>query len=241
MLVGAVLAPQCAHDAELGEGRRPPDHPDKSLVLVGSESVLGDERGGDRRVARARANSHGCRRPSRSPKTRPKPPRSTCVSIRARRHRARRPCSWGRNRSSRAASPALATSCHTSGNGAIDRPAPAPCARHRASRGARGSAPHRAARSIHPRSDSASRRWAYRLVRVGPPSASALAGIQAETRSSMDRNIASPSGRPSAGSQARSGCGIIPSTLPLSLTTPAISRTEPFGLAPAASAPSAPT
>src|SRR5690606_3591237 len=41
---------------------------------------------------------------------------------------------------------------------------------------------------------------------------------------------AAPPVRPSTGSEARSGWGIMPMTLPRSLIRPAISRAEPFGL-----------
>src|SRR5207302_5704972 len=46
-----------------------------------------------------------------------------------------------------------------------------------------------------------------------------------------DRNSSSPSVPPSAASAQRSGCGIMPSTLPRSLTIPATWCSEPLGLA----------
>ena len=53
-------------------------------------------------------------------------------------------------------------------------------------------------------------------------------------RRASARNSASPSSEPVSGSTACSGCGIRPSTLPASLATPAMSRTEPFGFWPGA-------
>ena len=46
-----------------------------------------------------------------------------------------------------------------------------------------------------------------------------------------------PSSLPSSSSQARSGWGIIPSTLNCAFATPAIWSTEPFGLCAASNAP----
>ena len=46
-----------------------------------------------------------------------------------------------------------------------------------------------------------------------------------------DSNSTRPSALPSTRSQARSGCGIRPTTLRASLQIPAMLRTEPFGLA----------
>src|SRR4029453_3613452 len=46
-----------------------------------------------------------------------------------------------------------------------------------------------------------------------------------------------PSSPPISASQARSGCGIIPSTFPRSLMMPAILRSLPLGLASAVTAP----
>src|SRR6185312_10067594 len=51
VLVRAVLAPQRADDAELREGRLAAEHGDETLVLVGGESMLGDERRRDERIA----------------------------------------------------------------------------------------------------------------------------------------------------------------------------------------------
>jgi len=54
MLVGAVLAPQRADDAKLGEGRVAPEHGNEALVFFRREPVLADERGRDDRIAGAR-------------------------------------------------------------------------------------------------------------------------------------------------------------------------------------------
>ena len=48
-----------------------------------------------------------------------------------------------------------------------------------------------------------------------------------------------PSALPSAGSQARSGCGIRPTTLRASLQMPAIALTDPFGFASSSTSPAA--
>ena len=58
-------------------------------------------------------------------------------------------------------------------------------------------------------------------------------------RSMIERQIRLPSSPPSSGSEARSGCGIMPSTLPCSLSSPAMSCSEPLGLASLPTAPSA--
>src|SRR5438309_1350002 len=58
MLVRAVLAPQGADDPQLGEGRRPPEHGDHAVVLVGREAVLGDECRRDGGIARSGGNGH---------------------------------------------------------------------------------------------------------------------------------------------------------------------------------------
>ena len=50
----------------------------------------------------------------------------------------------------------------------------------------------------------------------------------------IDSKIRSPSVDPPRGSTACSGCGISPNTLPRSLHTPAMSRSDPFGLWPGA-------
>src|SRR5215218_7195385 len=49
--------------------------------------------------------------------------------------------------------------------------------------------------------------------------------------STSERRIGSPSSEPSRASAARSGWGMSPATLPRALRTPAIARSEPFGLA----------
>src|ERR1700742_4388289 len=54
--------------------------------------------------------------------------------------------------------------------------------------------------------------------------------VRAGTAESIDSNTPSPSVEPISGSQARSGCGIIPITLRSRFNTPAISRIDPFGL-----------
>src|SRR3954467_7702375 len=115
MLVRAMLAPQCTHNAQLGERRRAPEHGNQPLVLDPGESVLGDQRRCNDRIAGS-----------------------------------------GRN------------------------------LRH-----------------------------------------------QAATLLRMDSNSRTPSSEPSSELQARSGCGIMPSTLPASLTMPAMFRSEPLGLASA--------
>src|ERR1700675_3742282 len=46
----------------------------------------------------------------------------------------------------------------------------------------------------------------------------------------MDSKIFTPSVQPSAGSLARSGCGIIPNTLRPGLQIPAMLSSDPFGL-----------
>jgi len=53
-----------------------------------------------------------------------------------------------------------------------------------------------------------------------------------------ERKNPSPSVDPSNGSMARSGCGIIPSTLPPALMIPAMLRAEPLGLASGDTSPS---
>src|SRR3954471_19621167 len=59
MLVRAVLAPQRADDSQLSECRRAAEHVHELLIFVGGEPVLGNERGGYDRIARASCNSHG--------------------------------------------------------------------------------------------------------------------------------------------------------------------------------------
>src|SRR5690349_7862150 len=46
-----------------------------------------------------------------------------------------------------------------------------------------------------------------------------------------ERNRINPSSPPSRGSQARSGCGIKPTTLPCAFEIPAMFRAEPLGFA----------
>src|SRR5205814_1637699 len=58
-------------------------------------------------------------------------------------------------------------------------------------------------------------------------------GHQAATRARMDSRRRAPSLEPSKALQARSGCGIRPSTLPSSLMMPAMLRSDPFGFASA--------
>jgi hypothetical protein len=53
VLVRAVLVPEGADDAELGEGRFAAEHRDETLVLFGGQPVLGDQRRSDARVAGA--------------------------------------------------------------------------------------------------------------------------------------------------------------------------------------------
>ena len=58
VLVGAVLAPECADDAQLGEGRRPSEHLLDALVFLDCQTMLGDERRRDRRITGARKWRH---------------------------------------------------------------------------------------------------------------------------------------------------------------------------------------
>src|SRR3954447_19889721 len=64
--------------------------------------------------------------------------------------------------------------------------------------------------------------------------AQALAYGRSRGASTSDARTRPPSADPSSGSTACSGCGISPHTLPASLTTPAMSRSEPLGFAPGA-------
>ncbi len=57
------------------------------------------------------------------------------------------------------------------------------------------------------------------------------AASQARPLSTSERISCRPSSRPSIGSDIRSGWGIKPATLPFLLQTPAMARSEPFGLA----------
>src|SRR5215467_4583599 len=56
--------------------------------------------------------------------------------------------------------------------------------------------------------------------------------------SSIDRNINRPSSLPSMSSAHRSGCGIMPRTLPSGLMIPAMLSSEPFGFASGVTLPS---
>src|SRR3954449_4998762 len=56
-------------------------------------------------------------------------------------------------------------------------------------------------------------------------------GHQAATRLRIDSSRRTPSLEPRRSLQARSGCGIMPSTFPFSPMMPAIFRSEPFGFA----------
>ena len=67
---------------------------------------------------------------------------------------------------------------------------------------------------------------AGRLRPRRPPAPAARAAL-----STSERMIPSPSSEPRIASAARSGCGISPATLPAAFMTPAIARSEPFGLA----------
>src|SRR4029079_193843 len=58
VLIGAVLAPQRAHDTQLGERRLATEHVDEPLIFLGRETVLGDERGRYARITRSRRGSH---------------------------------------------------------------------------------------------------------------------------------------------------------------------------------------
>src|SRR5438094_285706 len=52
----------------------------------------------------------------------------------------------------------------------------------------------------------------------------------APTEAASDWKTPSPSVDPSSGSEARSGCGIMPITLPSRFTMPAMSSIDPLGL-----------
>src|ERR1700679_2594022 len=54
--------------------------------------------------------------------------------------------------------------------------------------------------------------------------------VSAGTADNIDSKMPRPSVDPMSGSQARSGCGIMPITLRSRLSTPAMLRIEPFGL-----------
>src|SRR5579863_8665456 len=54
--------------------------------------------------------------------------------------------------------------------------------------------------------------------------------VRAGTAENKDSKMARPSVDPMSGSQARSGCGIMPITLRSLLRMPAMSRREPLGL-----------
>ena len=55
-------------------------------------------------------------------------------------------------------------------------------------------------------------------------------GLGALARASTDSSNGSPSAEPNNWSEARSGWGMSPTTLPLSLQIPAMSSIDPFGL-----------
>ena len=59
MLVRAVLAPERADDPELREGRLASEHGDETIVLVAGETMFGDERRSDLRIAWASGDGHG--------------------------------------------------------------------------------------------------------------------------------------------------------------------------------------
>src|SRR5439155_16067057 len=73
---------------------------------------------------------------------------------------------------------------------------------------------------------------------TGARSATSLTGACAalDAASTSERRIGSPSSEPSSASDARSGCGIRPATLPCALSTPAMARRLPFGFAGSPSA-----
>ena len=74
---------------------------------------------------------------------------------------------------------------------------------------------------------------AWRKLDVPPRSAQASRhqpGLGALARASTDSSNGSPSAEPNNWSEARSGWGMSPTTLPLSLQTPAMSSIDPFGL-----------
>ena len=58
MLVGTVLIPERAHDAKLRERGRAAEQREQSLIFLCRETMLGDERRGDGRVARSSRDGH---------------------------------------------------------------------------------------------------------------------------------------------------------------------------------------
>src|SRR6185437_12499417 len=63
-LVGTVFAPERADDSEFGEGRLATEHFDEAFELARGETVFGDERRSDQRVARPRFDLPGKRHQS---------------------------------------------------------------------------------------------------------------------------------------------------------------------------------
>src|SRR5690242_928901 len=59
MLVGAVLAPQRADNPQLSEGGLAPQHGDETLILVGGDTMFGNEGRSDAGIAWARGDVHG--------------------------------------------------------------------------------------------------------------------------------------------------------------------------------------
>ena len=67
--------------------------------------------------------------------------------------------------------------------------------------------------------------------RVPAPTTTGAPATARSALSTSDRTIPNPSSEPRTASDARSGCGISPATLPALFMTPAIARSAPFGLA----------
>ena len=65
---------------------------------------------------------------------------------------------------------------------------------------------------------------------VGRPLREVMRQFRAGILVNIDRNIVAPSSPPINDSHARSGCGIMPRTLPAAFMIPAMLFTEPFGL-----------
>jgi hypothetical protein len=61
------------------------------------------------------------------------------------------------------------------------------------------------------------------------PTATAVSFAARAALSTSERTIPKPSAEPRSASDARSGCGMRPATLPAAFITPAMARSEPFG------------
>ena len=92
-----------------------------------------------------------------------------------------------------------------------------------------GGQPEREARAARPRDGAAARRGGSPVPAPAQPVERPHAAAAAS-----EANRPRPSVDPVSGSTACSGCGIRPNTLPRSLTTPAMSSSEPLGFSPGA-------